>query len=177
MLISALNEMLPSVKIPLTLNDASGVCASISRSFSTINRTATLCTRPALNPRLMLFHNTGLNSYPTNRSSTRRACCASTNSLLILRGFSTARRMAVLVISLKTIRSVFSSFKSRASLRCQAMASPSRSSSDASQTFSAFFAAAFNSLTRVFLSFDTQYSGVNSFSISMAIPLSHRSRM
>src|SRR5690554_3562528 len=51
---------------------------SISRSRSTIKRTATDCTRPAERPPLTFFHNTGESSYPTNRSKMRRACWAFT---------------------------------------------------------------------------------------------------
>ncbi len=50
----------------------------ISRSRSTITRTATDCTRPADRPALIFFQRTGESSYPTRRSSTRRACWAST---------------------------------------------------------------------------------------------------
>ena len=57
------------------------------------------------------------------------------------------------------------------------MASPSRSSSEASQTLSAALAAFFKSLTKLALSLETQYSGVKLFSMSIAIPLSHKSRM
>ena len=52
------------------------------------------------------------------------------------RGFSTARVIASLVISLKTIR-LTGTFGFSSSKRCQAMASPSRSSSVASTSSSA----------------------------------------
>ena len=71
----------------------------ISFSRSTIKRTATLCTRPAESDGLILRHSTGDSSKPTMRSSTRRACWASTRLRSMLRGVSMAWRMASLVIS------------------------------------------------------------------------------
>src|SRR3712207_7138761 len=50
----------------------------ISRSLSTISRTATLCTRPAERAGFTLRHSTGDNLKPTKRSRTRRACWALT---------------------------------------------------------------------------------------------------
>src|SRR3984885_14267099 len=57
---------------------STGTNARISNSRSTINRTATVCTRPADSPRRTLSHSKGEILYPTMRSRTRRACCAST---------------------------------------------------------------------------------------------------
>ena len=56
------------------------LCASISRSRSTIKRTATDCTRPAESPVLIFFQRIGESSNPTNRSKMRRACWAFTRS-------------------------------------------------------------------------------------------------
>ena len=115
-------------------------------------RTATDCTRPALRDGLTFFQSTGESSKPTNLSKTRRACCALTKSISNLRGLSMALRIAVLVISEKTIRLVFSIGISSASSKCQDIASPSRSSSVANQTTSAFCASFFKSLTTSCLS-------------------------
>ena len=49
------------LKLAFILYDASGVKPSISRSLSTINLTATDCTRPAERPGLIFFHSTGDN--------------------------------------------------------------------------------------------------------------------
>ena len=67
--------------------------------------------------------------------------------------------MAGLVISWNTMRRVRSGFSPSTSYRCQAMASPSRSSSEASHTMSASPAAFFSSATSFFLSGDTSYFG------------------
>src|SRR5690606_2149638 len=69
---------LPVLKIATILNEASALNLMISRSRSTIKRTATDCTRPAESDGFTLRHNTGDNSKPTNLSNTRRACCAFT---------------------------------------------------------------------------------------------------
>ena len=131
---------LPVVKCPTTRNVDLAVWASISRSRSTTMRTPTLCTRPALREGRIFRHNTGLNSNPTKRSKIRRACCAFTRSASTVRGDSMAFKMAGLVISENTIRLVCSGWRPRASTKCQLMASPSRSSSVASHTVSAFLA-------------------------------------
>ncbi len=71
----------------------------------------------------------------------RRACCALTRSRLMPRGWLNDSRIAPLVISLKVTRRRSDSGISSASARCQAIASPSRSRSVASQTASAPLAA------------------------------------
>ena len=124
----------------------------ISRSRSTIRRTATDCTRPADKAGFTLRQSTGESLNPTIRSNTRRACWAFTRLMSMLRGFSMACRMAFLVISWKTMRRVFSGFSPNTSNRCHEMASPSRSSSEANHTISAFLASAFSSFTNFFLS-------------------------
>ena len=68
----------------------------------------------------------------------------------IFRGFLIAFSIADFVISWKTIRLVVSGFNFKTSQRCQAIASPSRSSSVASQTSSAAFTAFRSSLTTFF---------------------------
>ena len=136
----------------VTRYDASDWKACISRSRSTIRRTATDCTRPAESAGFTFFHNTGESSKPTIRSRIRRACWASTRLMSILRGCSMAFRMALWVISWKTIRLVCSGCSFSTSYKCHAIASPSRSSSDANHTVSASLASAFNSSTTFFLS-------------------------
>src|SRR6266404_143652 len=61
-----------------TVQYSTGLNARISRSLSTSSRSATVCTRPAEIPFFTVFQSTGLALYPTRRSRTRRACCAST---------------------------------------------------------------------------------------------------
>ena len=112
----------------------------ISRSRSTSSHTATLCTRPADSDGRTFFHSTGDSSKPTRRSSTRRACWALTRFMSTVRGFSIASKMARFVISWKTIRFVPSTGRPNTSVRCHAMASPSRSSSEASHTVRSFAA-------------------------------------
>ena len=68
-------------------------------------------------------------------SRTWRACCALTSDILIMLGFPTASTMAVFVISWKMILCVVSTGKSNTLHICQAIASPSRSSSDANIMF------------------------------------------
>ena len=99
-----------------------------SRSRSTTNRVATLCTRPADSRGMTFFQSTGLTSYPYSRSRIRRVSCASTRFSSIVRGFSIACWIASGVISWNTIRYT-GTFGSSSSNRCQAIASPSRSSS------------------------------------------------
>src|SRR3989344_5903592 len=65
-------------KDPSTVQYSCGTNALISRSRSTINRSATDCTRPAESPGCTLRHKSGDSAYPTSRSKIRRACCAST---------------------------------------------------------------------------------------------------
>ena len=83
------------------LKTLSGKNWLISLSRSAINLTATLCTRPALKLFCIpiLRQSTGLNSNPTILSKIRRACCASTKSILINLGLSTAFLIAGAVIS------------------------------------------------------------------------------
>ena len=92
-------------------------------------------------------------------------------------GFSMAFKMAVLVISLNTMRLVFSAFKPKTSNKCQLMASPSRSSSDANHTVSASLAYFFNSATNFFFSSGTSYLGAKPFLTSMAPSPDDKSRM
>ena len=90
-------------------------------------------------------------------------------------GCSIAFRIADLVISWKTILFVLSVSSPSVSDRCHDMASPSRSSSDASHTVDASFAAFLSSDTTFFLSDGITYSGLKPFSTSMLRPLSFRS--
>ena len=91
--------------LPLMLNSAvtrkfdSLLNFCISRSRSTMSFTATLCTRPAESDGFTLRHSTGESLKPTIRSSTRRACCASTRFMSMARGFFMALSMAGFVIS------------------------------------------------------------------------------
>ena len=71
---SALNVFPPTSKIPTTLKAAVILKTSISRSRSTMSRTATDCTRPADNCGFIFFHKIGESSNPTRRSRIRRAC-------------------------------------------------------------------------------------------------------
>ena len=172
-------RILPSCVLnsPMTLNSDLASNSLISRSRSTTNLTATDCTRPADNLGCTLRHKIGDNSKPTNRSNTRRACCASTKHLSMVLGFSIACKIAVFVISLKTMRLVFSSLRPNTSNKCQLMASPSLSSSDANQTVSASLAYFFNSATNFFFSSGTSYLGKNPFLTSMAESPDDKSRM
>ncbi len=89
---SSASRLIPpgSMKRAVTRKYGSDLNELISFSRSTIRRTATDCTRPADKAGLIFFHNTGDTSNPTMRSSTRRACCASTRLMSISRGFSMA---------------------------------------------------------------------------------------
>ena len=158
---SAFRIVVPSgsVKLAMMRKAASDTNSLISRSRSTIRRTATDCTRPADKAGFTFRHRMGESSKPTIRSNTRRACCAFTKLILISRGVSIACKIAFLVISWKTIRFVFSGFNPKTSYRCQDIASPSRSSSDASHTCSAVLASDFNSDTSFFLSAGITYCG------------------
>ena len=162
--------------VPATRQEASLLNAAISRSRSTMRRTATLWTRPAERPPRTLRQSTGESLKPTRRSSTRRACCASTRLRSMWRGCSMAARMAGFVISWNTMRRHCAASRPSTSARCHAMASPSRSSSEASHTASAFLACAFSSFTTLTLSADTSYCGSN---VSKSTPKSFffRSRM
>ena len=148
----------------------------ISRSRSTIRRTATLCTRPADRAGFTLRQSTGESLKPTIRSSTRRACWAFTRFMSKWRGCSIASRMAGLVISWNTIRLVFCLSSPNTSHKCHDMASPSRSSSDASHTFSALSALARRSATSLAFSSGISYSGSSVLS-SMLNSFFFKSRM
>ena len=147
----------------------------ISFSRSTIRRSATLWTRPAESLGWIFFQRMGESSNPTRRSSTRRACWASTRFMSISLGFSMASRIAVFVISLKTMRRVFSLGRSRVWVRCHEMASPSRSPSEASQMVEAASASLRRSATTFFLSAGMTYSGLKPFSTSTPSLCSSRS--
>ena len=67
--------------------------------------------------------------------------------------------------------------KFNSSDKCQEMASPSRSSSEASQTISAFFASPLSLVTNAFLSAETSYLGLKPFSTSTPISLEGKSAM
>ena len=155
------------MNMAVTLNDGSLRNAAISLSLSTMSLTATDCTLPADSAGFTFFQSTGESSNPTIRSSMRRACCALTRLMSMFRGFSTACFMASLVISWKTILFVCSGFSPNTSYRCHEMASPSRSSSDASHTVSALSASFFSSATSFFFSAGISYSGVKSCCTSM----------
>lgn len=135
-----------------TFHDSVGIKASISFSRSTTSRIATDWTRPAESVVVLgtFLQRIGETSNPTIRSRTRRACCASTRSWSMKRGLAIACVIAFLVISWNTI--LFVVFVSRpiASQRCHPMASHSRSSSVAIQTFSADFASFLSSATIFF---------------------------
>ncbi len=148
-----------------------------SFSLSQMSLTATLCTRPAERLGLIFFHRRGLSSKPTMRSRTRRACWALTRSRSMPRGLAMAARMAGLVISWKTMRRVRTGSSPSTSAKCHAIASPSRSSSEASHTIPASPAAAFSFLTSSFLSAGISYIGVKSPSTSTLMPRFLRSRM
>ena len=84
---------------------------------------------------------------PTSLSKICLVCCALTISISIERGFSTEYLTAFGVISLNTIRNIFSSGTFKTCLTCHAMASPSRSGSDAKYILSLFLAKSFNFVT------------------------------
>ena len=69
---------------------SSGINARISRSRSTIRRTATDCTRPADKPRATLAHSRGDTIKPTTRSRKRRVCWALTRFIFSSDGCSKA---------------------------------------------------------------------------------------
>ena len=173
---SALKFPLSALNCPRTRKNPAELNASISSSLSTINFTATDCTRPADNPGFTFFHSTGDNSNPTILSKIRRACCASTNSLLTFLGFSIAFKIADFVISLNVIRLVFSSLSPNVSYKCQEIASPSRSSSVANHIISAALTCFFKSATNVFLSGVTSYTGLKLLLMSTDNPFFARSR-
>jgi hypothetical protein len=116
-----------------TVQDSTGTNFRISSSRSTTSRRATDDTRPAPIPFWTLLHRNGLSRKPTSRSTTRRACWALTSRMSISRGASSALRTASAVISWNSIR--FGERSLSTSARCQAIASPSRSGSEARMTF------------------------------------------
>ena len=134
---SALSSSPSTAKCAVTRNCALLAKSRISRSRSTSKRTAGLCTRPADLPPGTLRHTTGLSSKPTMRSRICRACCASTSCISTVRGCLMAASMAGLVISWNVMRLVRCGSRPSTSHKCQAIASPSRSSSVASHTLSA----------------------------------------
>ena len=148
----------------------------ISRSLSTISLTATDCTRPAESCGFSFFHNTGESLNPTIRSSTRRACWALTRFKSMVLGCFIASKMACLVISWNTIRFVCSTSRPSTWARCHDIASPSRSSSDASHTLSELLAAFFNLPTTSVLSSGISYTGAN-VSVSILRSFFFRSRI
>ena len=130
-----------------------GTNAAIARSRSTRMRSATDCTRPADRPRRTLSQSSGLILYPTKRSRIRRACWASTLLASMSRGCSKASRIAFLVISLNRTRwNVASVLPASSSLRCQQIASPSRSGSAARKTDPTSFTAFLSSASVFFFS-------------------------
>ena len=137
---------------------SSGTNARISRSRSTMRRTATDCTRPAERPRAILAHSSGESSKPTTRSRNRRACWALTRFSSIRPGFRKAASIADWVISLKTTRRKRSGSPPISSCRCQAIASPSRSRSVARYTCSDPSARRLSSETTLSLPGRTSYS-------------------
>lgn len=149
---SAMNSIPFASRTTLSFQDSSGTNAIISRSRSTISFTATDCTRPAERPFRIFFQSTGETLNHTSLSRTRRDCCALTRLRSIFRGFSIALSIAVFVISWKTIRATFVASSPSAAQRCHPIASHSRSSSVAIQTFSAHFTSFFSSLTTLSLS-------------------------
>ena len=158
-----------------SFQDSSGLNHWISLSFSIINFTATDCTRHADNPRLILVHNTGEIENHTSLSNTRRACCASTKSILSVLGFCTACCIASFVISWNTIRGVVFTSNHNACATCQPIASHSRSSSVANHTPSASFTCFLSSAITFLFSGVTSYVGSKSFLISIHIVLAGKS--
>ena len=170
------------ISLPATTNCAvtrkygSALKACTSRSRSTMSRTATDCTRPAESCGFTLRQSTGESLKPTRRSSIRRACWALARFMSRWRGCSMASRMAFFVISWNTMRLVLFSSKPSTSQRCHEIASPSRSSSEASHTFFAFLAQLLSSDTTFFFSSGISYSGSSDF-MSILISFFFKSRM
>ena len=106
-----------------------GTKFEISASRSAMILSAADCTRPALSPFLIFVQRSGLMRYPTIRSRIRLACWASTISISIWRGCFIASLTAFFVISLNVIRKDFFGSRFNADIRCQLIASPSRSGS------------------------------------------------
>ena len=120
----------------------------ISSSLSAIIRRAEDCTLPAESPRLTFAQRSGLIWYPTILSRTLLACWASTRSESMSRDAAKEFFTAFFVISLKVILLYFFLSRSSAVIRCQDIASPSRSGSVARYTVSAFFASRRSSFKR-----------------------------
>ncbi|HAZ08493.1 MAG TPA: hypothetical protein DCZ01_08250 [Elusimicrobia bacterium] len=80
------------------------LCFWISFSRSAARRRATDWTRPALRASFEMLRKVGLTSQPTTRSSTRRACWASTRRWSKGRGSVMAFCTASLVTAWKTTR-------------------------------------------------------------------------
>ena len=137
---------------PVILKSACALKSRICCSRSTTRRTAGDWTRPALLPPGTLRQTTGDNSKPTRRSRICRACWALTSCISMMRGLAIADSRALLVISWKTIRLVVLGSSFNTSVKCQAIASPSRSSSVASQTVSACLTDFLSSVMTFFLS-------------------------
>ncbi len=109
------------------LQYSTGTNASISRSRSTIRRTATDWTRPADRPGCTRRHRIGEMRYPTSRSRIRRASCASNSSMSIVRGWANASRIASFVISVNVTRFAPTGSTPMRVATWYAIASPSRS--------------------------------------------------
>ena len=150
---------------------SSGINSSICASLSHIIRRATDCTLPADNPLFTFAQSRGLIEYPTIRSNTLLACCASTRFISRFLGCLIASFIAFFVISLKLIRNTFFSLSSsfKAFDRCQLIASPSRSGSVARYILSAFLTSFFSLASNSPLPLMVIYFGSKSFSTSIPI--------
>jgi hypothetical protein len=142
---------------------------------------ATVCTRPALSPFLTVFQSTGLALYPTRRSRTRRACCASTFLLSMSMGFAMDRCTASLVISWNITRRMGADTAWRLGCvkycsTCQPMASPSRSGSVAMKISRAPLAIFLRSVRMSSFPSIVTYSGAKPLSMSMPSFLAGKSR-
>ena len=147
---------------------SSGMKRSISSSRSQTIRSATDWTRPAESPRWTLYQRSGLSSYPTSRSSTRRACWASTSSIFIVSGSAMALFTPCSVISCILMRHCCRVSMSSREARCQAIASPSRSGSEASSVRLLTAEAPLSVFIRSALPRTWIYSGSKSCSMSIA---------
>lgn len=107
----------------------------ISRSRSTMIRTATDCTRPAESDGLTLRHSTGEISKPTSRSSTRLGLLGIDQIHVDGAGMLDGVKNGLFGNFVATMRCVgFCFAKHLVQMPCGEMALPSRSSSEASQT-------------------------------------------
>ena len=157
------------------LQYSSGLNLRTSCSRSQIKRTATLCTRPADNPRFTFFQRIGLIWYPTKRSRMRRACCDSNFFKSRSRGLARASCTPFFVISWINTRRILSLGFFNSLAICQAMASPSRSGSGARYTVSASCAAEVMSLRIFSLPGIVTYWGSNPLSTSTPRELAGKS--